>query len=90
MDIVRKREACKVRLTRKRAVRGFLLEYEMQAAKVRAVLMSVAKKPTQEGEKLDMIDSFYLRTASREPTLSQQLHTARHHSGGGSSFALHE
>jgi hypothetical protein len=55
MDIVREREACKIRLTQKRAVRELLLEYGMQNAKVRAVSMNVAEKPTREGEKLDTI-----------------------------------
>jgi hypothetical protein len=88
MDIVCEREACKIRLTQKRAVRELLLEYGVQNAKGRAVLMSVAEKPTREGETGH--DPFSLRTASRKPTLSQQLHTARYHSGGWSLFAFHE
>jgi hypothetical protein len=61
MNIVREREACKIRLRQNRAVRELLLEYVMQNAKGRAVPMSVAEKPTPEGEKLDMTRFPYAR-----------------------------
>jgi hypothetical protein len=89
MDIVREREACKFRLTQKRAVQELLLEYRMENAKGKTVSMSVAEKSTREGREAGH-DSLSLRSVGWEPTLSQKLHTARYHSGGGSPFALHE
>jgi hypothetical protein len=85
---VRKREACKIRLTQKRAVPELLLEYGMQNATGKAVPMSVAEKPNREGEKLDTTPFPCARLVGS--LLISAIAPARHHPDGGSSFALRE